>query len=317
LSLTRLLLDHPEIKGLFSTIPNMKHLTGTLNEDGIAFSKDNPIVVKSNGRANPIIGHAYDYWLRAYVQRLNGIHIEKEYEDLIASWSVDHLCSKVKSLKDTYAEIIWRRRAYIIGSYDIDIRLIKDCMVLGNLDAYYRSGYVSEQGVLYMSDKDMTDLLALTRAIKKYNSFFSVSNTLICNPAFGDITRVVGGADADLIIDDTLIDIKTESTFGYKAGHIRQLIGYYILACLTPSFTPEIKKLAIWNPRYCRYIYLTIADICRSINLLEFVDQFIRILFHPEFYRNKAFSGSIINKIHEEVLGLWKSCEQQLRRYYE
>jgi hypothetical protein len=316
MSLTRLLLDHPQIKDLFSTIPNMKHLTHTLNEDGIAFPKDNPIVVKSNGRANPIIGHAYDYWLRAYIQRLNVIHIEQEREDLIASWSVDHLSSEAKSLEDIYKEIIHRRNAYIAGSCDEDVRLIVDCMVLGNLDAYYRSGYLNEQGVLYVSDKDIDDLLSLTKATNKYSSFFNVSKTLICNPTFGNITRLLGGADADLIIDDTLIDIKTESTFGYKAGHIRQLIGYYILACLTPSFTPEIKKLAIWNPRYCRYIYLTIEDICHSMDLLGFVDRFIVIISNPDFYRNKGFSEHILKKIQEEIDGVWDSSLNPIKMYY-
>lgn len=317
MSLTRLLLDHPQIKGLFSTIPNMKQLTRTLNEDGIPFPKSTPIVVKSNGRANPIIGHGYDYYLRAYVQRINGIHIEKEREDLIASWSVDQLSRKVKSLKDTYIEIIQRRNTFIDGSYDEDVTLICDSMVLGNLDAYYRSGYLNEQGVLYVSDKDIDDLLSLTKATNKYSSFFNVSKTLICNPTFGNITRLLGGADADLIIDDTLIDIKTESTFGYKAGHIRQLIGYYILACLTPSFTAEIKKLAIWNPRYCRYIYLTMEDICRSMDLLEFADRFIEIISNSDFYRNKGFSEHILKKIQEEIQCMCVSKEQTIKRYYE
>lgn len=295
----------------------MKHLVRTLNEDGIAFPKATPIVVKSNGRANPIIGHAYDYYLRAYVQRLNGMHIEQEREDLIASWSVDHLSSEVKSLKDTFVEITQRRNDYIVGSRDLDVTLIVDSMVLGNLDAYYRSGYLNEQGVLYVSDKDIDDLLSLTKATNKYSSFFNVSKTLICNPTFGNITRLLGGADADLIIDDTLIDIKTESTFGYKAGHIRQLIGYYILSCLTPSYTPEIKKLAIWNPRYCRYIYLAIEDICRSMDLLGFVDRFMVIISNPDFYRNEGFSEHILKKIQEEIQCMCVSKEQTIKRYYE
>ncbi|MFT4413341.1 hypothetical protein ACLM5H_05730 [Fredinandcohnia humi] len=70
MSLTGLLNHNKEIKELFKSIPNMKMSFQTLNE-GTTFPVKAPIIVKADGRANPVVGQAYDYWLRAFVQRIN------------------------------------------------------------------------------------------------------------------------------------------------------------------------------------------------------------------------------------------------------
>ena len=52
------------------------------------------------------------------------------------------------------------------------------------------------------------------------------------NPVFGYGSRLVGGADADMIIDGTLIDIKTTKDPTFKEDYYYQLVGYYILSLL-------------------------------------------------------------------------------------
>lgn len=53
MSLTKLLNHNKQIKELFKSIPNMKQFFQTLNE-GPAFPVKAPIIVKSDGRANPL-----------------------------------------------------------------------------------------------------------------------------------------------------------------------------------------------------------------------------------------------------------------------
>ncbi|MFT4413340.1 hypothetical protein ACLM5H_05725 [Fredinandcohnia humi] len=137
-----------------------------------------------------------------------------------------------------------------------------------------------------MSDKDTIDLLNLTKETQKYSSFFKMNHTLICNPTFEKASLLVGGADADVLIDNTLIEIRTESQFGYKADHMRQLIGYYILSLLTPSF-PKIDKLAIFNPRFSRYVYITIEGINSNFDLIGFSEKIIDILLVRSSLSNK------------------------------
>ncbi|MCB9766363.1 MAG: hypothetical protein H6739_41695 [Alphaproteobacteria bacterium] len=50
------------------------------------------------------------------------------------------------------------------------------------------------------------------------------------NPHFGEGSRLVGGAYADLIVDDALIDIKCTRTTSLRSGDLFQIIGYALLA---------------------------------------------------------------------------------------
>ena len=99
MSLTGLLSHNKVIKELFKSIPNMKISFQTLNE-GPAFPVKAPIIVKADGRANPVVGHAYDYWLRAFIQRINNRFQE---DNLVAYQGLNKLFTKKKFYgKDDY-----------------------------------------------------------------------------------------------------------------------------------------------------------------------------------------------------------------------
>ena len=59
---------------------------------------------------------------------------------------------------------------------------------------------------------------------------FKTESLCILNPIFGRASGLVGGADCDLVIDDTLIDIKTTKYLALKREYFNQLIGYYVLS---------------------------------------------------------------------------------------
>ncbi|MBN9686951.1 MULTISPECIES: hypothetical protein [unclassified Corallococcus] len=82
---------------------------------------------------------------------------------------------------------------------------------------------------------------------------FTTSGTMLLNPTFGRNSRAVGGADADLIVDGTLFEIKTTQEAKVTLEHLRQLCGYFLLARAMrqdePRF-PVISNLGIYFPRY-------------------------------------------------------------------
>ncbi|RUO92278.1 hypothetical protein D7Y11_15450 [Corallococcus sp. AB018] len=82
---------------------------------------------------------------------------------------------------------------------------------------------------------------------------FTTSGTIFLNPTFGRYSRAVGGADADLIVDGTLFEIKTTQEARVTLEHLRQLCGYFLLARATrqddPRF-PLISSLGIYFARY-------------------------------------------------------------------
>jgi hypothetical protein len=314
-SLTSLLLHNNQIKGLFATIPNMKELF-TSEDGGAAFPLKPDIIVPRQNRATPIIGHIYDYWLRAYVQRINRNHQEKNGEHLAALVAVHILGSQ--KIHNVYEEIVKRRNAYILGESDLTKELIRDLVILGQLEHFYRSGSGNAHTIMHVSNEDMEDLINLARATETRSKHFISKDNIICNPLFGEaITQLVGGADADIIIDNTLVDIKCESIFKWRIGHLRQLIGYWILSCLTPGFTPEIKHLAIWNPRYCRLVSISVEDIRRSVNMIDFTDRFIEILSSDDFDGNDHLQPTVKAQYIDQVKSNWHSNDQPILSFYK
>ena len=69
----------------------------------------------------------------------------------------------------------------------------------------------------------------------------------ILNPTFDDLSKIVGGADADLIIDGVLIDIKTKNKLSYNGDDTAQLLGY---AAMAQKVGMTVKKVGIYYARF-------------------------------------------------------------------
>jgi hypothetical protein len=99
--------------------------------------------------------------------------------------------------------------------------------------------------------EDVEDLLGLLKIVP----FDSLSHrkTLLLNPAFAESSLLVGGADADLIAGDLLVDFKVTKTSKMTARNLDQLLGYYLLIRhyrqQHPEF-PEIKRVALYFARH-------------------------------------------------------------------
>ncbi|WP_342553714.1 hypothetical protein [Paenibacillus sp. FSL R7-0652] len=316
MSLTSLLTKNEEIKKLFSEVPNMKALFKSPDNESPFPSKPSIIVPRLTSVA-PVIGNAYDYWLRAYAQRINGISQEHDGDSLVASISVNYLSEQIPGIVERYHQIIERRIKYIDGTEELNTSLLEDCIFLGYLDQYYRSGYMTDNNTISIQSSDVEELHLLTQASLKNSHLFKMKQDLNCNPTFGSaISQLVNGADGDLILDGTLIEIKTESTFAWKVGHLRQLIGYWVLSCLTPDFEDPIKALAIWNPRYCRMVTISVEDICQTIDMVKFVDDFIKILSRIDSSNPDKRKFEMRSKWILEVEKVWKAKENPIRQYY-
>jgi len=315
MSLTSLLTFDSNIKALFATIPNMKlHFQGV--DGGDAFPT-NPVQIVSRDRSTAgLIGHAYDYLLRAYVQRVNGVHQEQNPEELTAFAGLERWSTSDAHLNARFASLVEHRNRYISGQVGLDDVLLYDSLVLAHLDSYYRSGYMDARGPLSVVDTDIVDLRNLMAATQERQSLFIPEQGIVCNPSFGKgVTRLVGGADGDLILGNILIEIKVESSFKYAVRHLRQLIGYWILSCLTPGFLPQINRLGMWNPRYCRMVYITVEDICRALDMRAFTERFIDVLSQSSM--GGGNTGIALKKqCVEEISTLWYCPDQPIKQFY-
>jgi hypothetical protein len=77
--------------------------------------------------------------------------------------------------------------------------------------------------------------------------------------------KLVGGADADIIIDDMIIDIKTTKHLRLLPEDYYQLIGYYVLSLLGKlnggRSRGKIKRLGIYFSRYGYLYTFNVKDI--------------------------------------------------------
>ena len=118
-------------------------------------------------------------------------------------------------------------------------RLNRHCVVLALLEEVYRGGVRPESPLSTMESSNEEALLSLvlqewisdlTRLSWAFYDGFNYLLPLdrVLNPEF-DGSEDVGGADADLIVDGTLIDIKTTVEQRIRSEWIWQSLGYALL----------------------------------------------------------------------------------------
>jgi hypothetical protein len=121
---------------------------------------------------------------------------------------------------------------------------------LAKLDEVYRAHRL-EPGFEEADAEDVEDLLGMLEIVP-FDSLVH-RKTMLLNPTFGESSVLVGGADADLIAGDLLVDFKVTKQGEMQAGHLDQLLGYLLLARRhqrhDPSF-PEIRRVALYFGRH-------------------------------------------------------------------
>lgn len=157
-----------------------------------------------------LIGTAFDYLLRFYLQRTNPTAKQDSWvADLAVKilWkqaAIGRISESVyRKGKSIVTEAKERLSRYLITG-QLNEELLESALLLAQLDSIFRQGTGHEQiGIVH--DEDLQDLNNLI-SIAPSNLFKSQQRCLL-NPTFGVASEMVGGADADFIIDDLLVDL--------------------------------------------------------------------------------------------------------------
>ncbi|APB76470.1 hypothetical protein PPYC2_16535 [Paenibacillus polymyxa] len=296
--ITSLIRYDADMKLLFKSVPNLKSLIKISDNRNINFNEvfiQTPLLSK-----NPqLIGHAYDYFLQLLCERLNRCNSNISsnmilYNELPESFQYD---------SEKNIEI------YTSGLKEWNYDMTKQSIIYGKLDQYYRSG-VPPVDIMNVEDEDIKDLHSLITSTMKSEHIFKAKYRFISNPHFGSsISMLMGGADADLIIDDSLIDIKVRSKLRFESYPWHQLIGYYVLGLLTPNINYKIKRISIWNPRYEILMYINIDDLFNIFDFKKFVVNFIETAI--VIYRKKDSSPTYLDYIKDVRLA-WEINSKNL-----
>lgn len=118
---------------------------------------------------------------------------------------------------------------------------------LAKLDGVYRR---DEFDPTYdEAPSQLTDeLVALLRVVPF--RLLTHPESLRLNPDFGEASRAVGGADADLIAGDLLVDVKTTKSAAVTGEALDQLFGYFLLA--RRAGLPPIRRIGVYFSRFAQ-----------------------------------------------------------------
>ena len=217
-----------------------------------------------------LVGTAFDYMLRFFIER-NGKNKDRIFTTRwIAEKVTDHpirsrTCNGPEdSLSVSFKEMEFRIKRLVklarknhskyIKDGEITDSILKSCIHLAQIDPYYRADRLSSD-IGTVDKMDITDLRNLI-SISNHKSL--VPKRYAClNPTFGYGSRLVGGADADLIIDGIMIDIKTTKKSTFSKEYYHQLVGYYILSLLgkvstgsTSNDIAKVNRIGVYFSRY-------------------------------------------------------------------
>lgn len=229
---------------------------------------DAPLLVEPRSRRYGLIGTAFDYALRFDLRRRLDRVVRRRW---VAEAAADELALAVTGDPDLadeegFAELMGQAvgvvrdaRAFVDGCFveledpahsDLET-LAAHSLRLAKLDTFYRSGYQPRE-LLAVESEDIEEIVELLGAVPDEGFRDVASGPALLNPAFGEASYLVGGADADLIIGDMLLEVKTTKNPRVGKKELRQLVGYAILTNehrLAGGELPELRSLGVYFAR--------------------------------------------------------------------
>lgn len=153
--------------------------------------------------------------------------------------------------------------------------MCQSAIVLAQLDGICRAGYFDRNfGISWLPEWE--DLVSLLKLIPEEIESFGPNS--FYNPTFGEGSKLVGGADADLILDDILIEIKVTKKLELRREYFNQLIGYYLLSLVggvngNTDIKP-IKRIGVYFARHGYLWQIPLSEIAPQKTFDEFLVWF-------------------------------------------
>lgn len=172
---------------------------------------------------------------------------------------------------------------------------IRAALFLARLDECYRIGsihivdeYFKAKGkdTCFSQSQTITDDQAIDNVLRMCILFHEFLNNTtwskcIMNPSFGKFSCAVGGADADLIADNTIVEIKTHRKLSYVGNDVAQLLGY---AAMARRCNYEINKAGIYYARFGKYIWIDLDEVIEPGFLDEYLDNILKISTYKQIF---------------------------------
>lgn len=223
-----------------------------------------PLIKTGHSR---LTGTAGDYLIRFYIKYINP-QAEEDEGGWVAERAVKML--KRRGENSLYelgnAAVIEARENYqqFLRTGEFTDDLLRSALTLAKLDPLVRRSDYIVENLQVIDNEDVADLRNLINIVQP--NVFRTQGRVLLNPEFGPGTLLVKGADADLILDDLLIDIKTTKNLTLERKSFDQLLGYYVLSLIERRFEPDIEPITRLGIYFSRYAYLYEFPVDQVIN---------------------------------------------------
>ncbi len=206
-----------------------------------------------------LVGTAFDYLFRFEVQRRYSKARAQKWVAEIAlglfKWDAgaDGLTARrvVRNARRALSEFVCSRKP----SEELLTEMAQHAIRLAKLDSLYRGG-IFDPTVEEASPRDVRDLLRLLRIVPFDGPLGMLlkRGPILLNPTFGKFSDLMGGADADLVAGDALIDLKATKFPEFTEEHLAQILGYLMLGDMyresAPKRFPEVKEVGLYFARH-------------------------------------------------------------------
>ncbi len=201
-----------------------------------------------------LVGTAFDYLFRWRLERLNPGAISRPW---LAEETVPVLAPARQRVGAALVRRAKRQHAEFLATGELTRSVCEAALSLARLDAVFRSGRGTQEIEVPPLAADIDDLMTLVAAIPQ-NGWVCQDRCLL-NPTFGRASQMVGGADADVVLDDLLVEVKTTKHFTLERMTVHQLIGYVLLGRIAgmhrdPESVERVARIGVYSARYATLV---------------------------------------------------------------
>jgi hypothetical protein len=196
--------------------------------------KPGPNYSEPGSKRHGLVGTAFDYLIGYILEHRNKGKVTRSgtpiaLRALFILRDTANTAAEINQVNNVEAMIL-RHMAQadaFIEKGNLTRELIASTLQVANLDQIYRAGIMPRQLIKKTYIEDINDIHRMVQAIPLDR--FTANKEAFTGPDFGHSSRLIGGADADFIIDGALIDTKTSMKLAIPLSMWCQVVGYYLL----------------------------------------------------------------------------------------
>lgn len=269
--------DEMIMSAVSSIVPN-EDLFSTLSENE-PFSKQYKLYVPMRVKGDMshiLIELTFHYIAKVIVAAYCNDTNCDPFENSIAERSIRNLQPKIEKsyfqeVYERYEYATMQLQNYIDGENDSTNNIIQHCFFLAKLDICYRKSAIPSDLSQFFTPATPDEVIEIKEMALQFGKSFiprvlRPESKIIFNPNFGFGECLIGETECDMIIDKTIIDLRTDIGTSYPRDRVTKSMVHFLLTEINRDFGNRenafpIDNLVFYSARYGETEILSLEDI--------------------------------------------------------